>query len=304
LAIKGILVAQASIQRQIWLTLRQWQQRLFHQVSQIPQIDHLDRSQLRLNAATLLQQVNTRRLREPSRWFLLTVGYTLLLAWNERLIISLTVGAVGMIAALQIQNQQWQLPRLNWQRWLKSRHRPLLLALLSGGTGMFATYLIASMWAETHQSWLVTGWLVQSVILGLILLAVLQNLSASQPSHQSSQSSISPSPSQSPIEQALDNLSHPDALQRLIALRQLMRWIDSAALQQVNYSPSVSWLHHIQDCLVIMQRQETDPTVQGAIADALQLLRPAPQLGQGCEPLSMPMQRATPFHPEQIKQDY
>lgn len=260
------------------------------------------------NLKTVIEQTNFDRFQQPSRWFLAGLGYMLLVAWNERLILSLTAGLMGMVAAFQIQQGQWRLPSVNWQQFFDMQRHPLRLAMIAGGAIMLTTYVALSIELESGQAWISMGWLLQSGLIGVLLLTILQATSGNR---LLGNNWLDASDESTQIDLLLDHLRHDDPLQRLIAVRRLLQLVDQLPMDQ-EYAPNVSLRSHIRDCFQIAQRQETDPIVQQALANGMTSLpaRPQPdrpQLQAAVEESvawTHPAKRTVPFDAEQIQQDY
>lgn len=255
------------------------------------------------NLKTVVEQSNLGRFQQPSRWFLAGLGYMLLVAWNERLILSLTAGLVGMVAAFQIQQGQWRLPSVNWQQVFDVQRHPLRLALIAGGAVMLTTYVALSIELESGQAWISMGWLLQSGLIGVLLLTILQATNGNQ---FGGNSWLDAADESTQIDLLLDHLGHADPLQRLIAVRRLLQLVDQLPTDQ-EYAPQVSLRSHIRDCFQIAQHQETDPIVQQALTTGMQVLQARPQLPAAAE-ASMAWansaKRTVPFDAEQIQEDY
>jgi hypothetical protein len=88
------------------------------------------------------------------------------------------------------------------------------------------------------------------------------------------------------FDQVLADLAHPDALKRLIAVRQLVRlvsqWTDA---EDYVVGTQVSMQSHLTDCFHVMLAHEPEPIVRSAVREGLTLLRQPSQLAPGPEPL-------------------
>ncbi len=254
------------------------------------------------NFKTVIQQANLERFQQPSRWFLAGLGYMLLVAWNERLILSLTAGLISMVAAFQIQQGQWRLPSVNWQQFFDVQRHPLRLALVAGAAVMLTTYVALSIDLESGQTWISMGWLLQSGLIGVLLLTILQ---AANGNRLLGNSWLDASDESTQIDLLLDHLRHDDPLQRLIAARRLLQLVDQLPTDQ-EYAPQVSLRSHIRDCFQIVQQQETDPIVLQALTAGIQVLQTRPQLPAAKESVAWAnsAKRTVPFDAEHIQEDY
>lgn len=84
------------------------------------------------------------------------------------------------------------------------------------------------------------------------------------------------------FEQALGHLTHADPLQRLIAVRQLVRLVHQASPGETYIAGAeVSMQAHLIDCFHVMLAHEPEPVVRSAVREGLTLLRqPATQANQ------------------------
>lgn len=146
-------------------------------------------------------------------WWLLGSGSTVaLLVWNWRLVLATGsgMGAMALVYWLQQQDLTAQ-----WRSLAQKFHGPqrlLAIAVLSGSTTAFGTYVMASVWATTENHWLATASLAQGVgVLGILALVGWQTIQ--RPLLQVDRA----------YEQLLWRLTAPNPLKRLMAVRQLAR---------------------------------------------------------------------------------
>ena len=91
------------------------------------------------------------------------------------------------------------------------------------------------------------------------------------------------------FEQALAHLTQADPLQRLIAVRQLVRLVNQSPSGAYIAAAEVSIQTHLIDCFHLMLAHEPEPIVRSAVREGLTLLRQPPPQGHplpaGAEPL-------------------
>jgi hypothetical protein len=199
-----------------------------------------------------------RRWSAPGGWVLIGGGPIGLLFWNGRLVIATGIGVATMLLVYVLQDSKWN-PRKDLQKWLKGWNAPFLMAAASGGAAMFGTYLAASIWAESEHHWMATGMILQ----GTATLGVLGLLIWKMMTEQRDRATLQ-------LDQILNHLTQPDALKRLIAVRQLTEYIE----QTQNRKSQV----YLADYLRVMLAREEDEIVRDAILAGLQTLDDAHSL--------------------------
>ncbi|MBF1999292.1 MAG: hypothetical protein IGS38_01050 [Synechococcales cyanobacterium M58_A2018_015] len=218
-----------------------------------------------------------KRLRQLSshrnyRWLLAGVGLWLLLAWNWPLVLALAIGLLTTVLVYLRQQGQLKLPIFSeplwqnrWQRLWQRSNRALTLSLGAGGLALLCTYGATAIWRESDHVWLATAIILEGLgILAILLLLVRQSLVGG--------ATTQPDWLNQTVQQQLSNLSDPDPLKRLIAVRQLT----AASLR----SPAILPLPAAQlaECFRLQLNRETEPLVCHALLEGLQTLNPARQL--------------------------
>ncbi len=169
---------------------------------------------------TLSQTASSRtqisiKSRRAGQALLFSLSAIALLIWNWQLLIALAVGLAAMALIYQLQTRDLQPWIAGLRHWLNGPHRLLLLCVPCGSIAMLGTYLGANLWDDTHNTWLVSCILLQ----GLGMMAGLALLSLQTVNQQSDRSD-------NHLDDALAELTHPNPLNRLIAVRQLNRLSD------------------------------------------------------------------------------
>jgi hypothetical protein len=217
-----------------------------------------------------VQRVPVRKLRVPGRWLLVTSGTVALLFWNGRLVLATGVGMAVMALIYLMQDWRWQVPSSLVKQVLQTVTQPLVLAVGGGSAAMLTTYWAASVWAATESPWVATGGILQ----GVGTLAVLVILAGQSLHRQSSRE-------RSHFNQYVADLTHADALRRLIAVRQLTRSLPEFEAQSAQRQ-------ELTDYFRLMVSRESEAMVRDALLDGLQALSPAPALKTSSQPVMPP----------------
>ena len=189
-------------------------------------------------------------------------GSVLLLLWNAKLVFSTGAGIGTMVLMYLLQDLQWRqekLPKVSEQiqAQLEGLNRPFLWSTIGGGSAAFLSYVAISVWTETDSHWLATGILVQGLMifggLGLSLRRVWSETSTAEIEVSSG------------VEKWVEKLSHGDPVQRLLAVRQLIKTAQSAPLIQQK---------EILEYFQLMVTSEPEELVREAVWQALETLMP------------------------------
>ncbi len=177
-----------------------------------------------------------------------------MLLWNWKLLLALVVGIGVMLLVYSMQKWNWQLRWSEIQKFLNGPNRRLALAVGSGGIATISTYMAAAIWVDSNSPWIGAGAIVQGLgtLLTLILL-VWQIINFYGNREEDN------------FERLLLNLTEQDPLKRLIAIRQLTKFITrkkiDAAVQQ-----------NVVQCLQLLLTQEKEPIIREAAFESLQAL--------------------------------
>lgn len=224
-------------------------------------------------------------LRHPNtlRWLL---GLTIVTTWgnmNGKLLLSCAAGVGMMVLVYRMQQWDWQ---VRWSEFWRSSigsNRQLTLAVGSGALATVSVYISVSIWVDLENHWIASGLILQNlglgVVIGLLVWLVI--------SHRTSQQ-------QAYLEGMLANLTDAEPLKRLIAVREITRWITNTNFSRndpnqlfgrLDKTPrqtrfnSRSWISrsHLIECFQMMLLRESEPMVRDAIIDALQALDSFPK---------------------------
>ena len=178
-----------------------------------------------------------------------------LLWWtNWKLFLATSVGIAGMSACYLVQNPHWQKYYQRWLRFFTGSNRQLTLAVGTGASGAFGTYLAASVWADADNQWLATGSILQGLMSLTTLILILWSVRGKKASSLQAQ-----------LDRLLLDLSDRDRLKRLVAIRQLTRLLLSNRLSAEHYQQSIEYYR-------LMLSEPQPPLIKDALLDSLNLL--------------------------------
>ncbi len=189
--------------------------------------------------------------RRAGQWLLIAIPAIALLIWNWKLLLALAIGLATMALIYSLQTRDLQPWIAGLRHWLNGPHRLLLLCVPCGSIAMLGTYLGANLWDDSHNAWLVSCILLQG--LGMILgLALLSTQVLNRESDRFDNN----------LDNALADLTAPNPLSRLVAVRQLNRLLDQRIL-----SPEQTRI--ATQALQILLSQETESLVREATLRSL-----------------------------------
>ncbi len=175
-------------------------------------------------------------------------------AWNWKLFLATGAGIGLMSGAYLIQNPYWQRYYKQWQSFLTGSNRQLILAVGSGATGAFCTYLAASVWADAENQWLATGLILQGMASLTTLSLLLWSLGRQKGNK-----------AEDKLDSLLEDLSHSNSLRRLVAIRRLTRLLIDRQLPPDSYSQSIEYFY-------LMLSETQVPVIENALLESLNLL--------------------------------
>lgn len=195
-----------------------------------------------------------KKLRKLSGWAFCFLIFALLWWMNWKLFLATTVGISLMSLCYLLQNSHFSHYCRKWRSFLVGSNRQLILAVGTGASGAFCTYLAASVWADAENQWLATGGILQGFASLTTLVLLLWSLRDNKASS---------------IEAKLDrysaDLSHGDRLKRLVAIRQLTRLLVSNRLSSEHYYQSIEYYR-------LMLSEPQPPVIKNALLESLDML--------------------------------
>lgn len=200
------------------------------------------------------KQRNSKLLSGPGSILGFLTIIVAMLLWNWKLLLALIVGIGVMLLVYSMPKWNWQLRWSEVRRFFNGPNCRLALAVGSGGIATVTTYMASAIWVESSSSWIAAGIILQGIgtLLTLILL-VWQIVNFYGKREEDS------------INQWIVNLTEPDSLKRLIAIRQLTKIITNQQLDsQVQ--------QEVVQCLQLLLSQEKESVIRDAAFESLQVL--------------------------------
>lgn len=157
--------------------------------------------------------------RRSRQGLLLILPALALLFWNWKMLLALAVGMAAMALVYAVQTRDLQPWIAGLRHWLNGPHRLLLLCVPCGSLAMLGTYMGASVWDDSHNAWLVGCIVLQ----GLGMMLCLALFSTQFLNEQGDRFDNT-------LDDVLAELTHPNPLSRLVAVRQLNRLLDRNVL--------------------------------------------------------------------------
>lgn len=234
----------------------------------------------------LILLVKDKKLRKTGKWLGSCLVVVILWWLHWKLFLATMVGIGSMTTCYLIQNSYWQRYYHKWQKFLVGSNRQLALAVGTGATAAFCTYLAASVWVDADNQWLATGAILQGFTSLTTLSILLWSLWYKQDRTAEAR-----------LDSFLRDLSHRDSLKRLIAIRQVTRLLIQQSLSTDLASQSIEYFR-------LMLSEPQLPVVRNALLESLELLT-REQLSTPSQPLvRIPMQLKPTRKPIKIRGDY
>ena len=197
-------------------------------------------------------------------WFWGMAVVAVLLIWHWKLLFALGVGILVLLLTHSLQAGHWQIPWAELRQKLRGAKQRFALAVVSGGVATLSTYISLAIWSEAESFWSATGAIGQ----GLGILAVLVLLVGHLLDHDRN-NDLAPTR----FDQLVHDLTHADALKRLIAVRQLTQVVTTPTADRTQRRAVVDYLR-------LLLSQESEPVVRNAVLDSLQALDKAHRMTQ------------------------
>jgi low affinity Fe/Cu permease len=219
--------------------------------------------------------IKDKRFRSLSGQALCLSVFALLWWLNWKLFLATSVGIGAMSSCYLFQNSHWQNYCRQWRNFLVGSNRQLTLAVGTGASGAFCTYLAASIWTDAENQWLATGTILQGFMSLTTLIVLLWSLRGKKANSLDAK-----------LDQLLVDLSDRDRLKRLVAIRQLTRLLISERLTADHYQQSIEYYR-------LMLSEPQPIVIKNALLESLELLgakKNAKILRQPTTPAKIPLQ--------------
>lgn len=220
-----------------------------------------------------LQRKNSRRQPwgQPTPWLLGLGSFSLMLLWHWQLFLA-TGSGISVMAIVYLMQQgygqhYWQ----ELERLLRGTNRQMAVAVGSGAIASIGCYLVIAIYLDSPNGWIATGKVLQGgSTVGIFLLLLWQLLQQKSPLRQSSllyerRHQRQAHDPENQYTLALENLTAPEPLKRLIAVQQLSRLAIDQELTVLQRSQGA-------ECIRLLISLEPEPAVQEASFTALQAL--------------------------------
>ncbi|MDJ0660580.1 MAG: hypothetical protein QNJ42_13990 [Crocosphaera sp.] len=187
-------------------------------------------------------------------WLSGSLGTTLMLEWNPKLVgATLTgMGLMGLVYWGQTTN--WQSRWLGCYQFLQSCQGKLAIAVLSGGFGSIGSYIALYIWLNAENRWLATGLILQGfgtlLTLGLLSWQLL-DLPRKKRQHR--------------YQEWVSQLTDTHELKRLIAVESLSNLLEQQQL-------TTQQIQQLSGYFSLMLKQEKSTIIREAILKGCQLL--------------------------------
>ncbi|NJL90483.1 MAG: hypothetical protein HC916_12365 [Coleofasciculaceae cyanobacterium SM2_1_6] len=220
-----------------------------------------------------LHRRNSRRQPwgQPTPWLLGLGGFSLILLWHWQLFLA-TGSGISVMAIVYLMQQGYG--QHYWQELerLSAGNRQMAVAVGSGAIASIGCYLAIAIYLDSPNGWIATGKLLQGGSTVGIFLLLLWQMAQQKSSRQGlrTTSNHQAHDSASQYTRALENLTAPEPLKRLIAVQQLSQLAIDQELTALQYSQGA-------ECIRLLISLEPEPAVQTASFTALQALEPATQ---------------------------
>lgn len=222
------------------------------------------------------------RFQGPGGWLLSLTIAVAMLFWNWKLLVATCVGVLVMVLVYWMQEWDWEVPWADIRSSLHNSNLQLTLAASSGGIATFTTYMTASIWVDSKSHWIATGAILQGLGTIATLILLIWQIVSWQKSREEAQ-----------MDDLLTDLTDPDPLKRLIAVRHLTRLV-TRTRDSVQHKTVAEYLR-----LLLSREQES--VIQEAVFDSLQALDKVQQLSPGTL-VSMPVAlKRSPATSQKIK---
>ena len=232
-----------------------------------------------MSQATSWQQIfDTCKLLVKDRQFRRLSGqaaclsvFAILWWMNWKLFLATSVGIGAMSACYLFQNSHWQKYCQKWRKFFVGSNRQLTLAVGTGGSAAFCTYLAASVWADADNQWLATGSILQGIMSLTTLILLLWSIRGKKAASLENK-----------FDRLLLDLSDRDRLKRLVAIRQLTRLLINNRLSAEHYSQSIEYYR-------LMLSEPQPEVIKNALLESLNILG-AEQVLQKSAVVKIPLQ--------------
>ena len=179
--------------------------------------------------------------------------------WNSQLLFSTGLGIAAMMLAYRGQSWDWQLLRSLVEQFWEGPNRRFVLAVGTGGIATLGAYMSLAIWADSESHWMALSLILQNfgtiAIAGLLLRQAL---------------SLGASKGEVALDRILADLTDPDPVKRLIAVRQMTDLVNKGGFGAVSSVKSSIARSRAAECFRLMLSREPEALVRNALIEGLQ----------------------------------
>lgn len=181
--------------------------------------------------------------------------------WNGQLLSSTIAGIAAMVLVYEAGSWNWELVRSKSEQFWDGPNRRLVLAVGSGGIATLGTYISFGIWADSQSHWMAVSAILQNLgTIALVALLLRQAL------HRRA------SKEEAVLDRILADLTAPDPVKRLIAVRQITNLVNDPGWGRQNSLKSSIATSHTAECFRLMLAREPEAVVRNALLESLQAL--------------------------------
>lgn len=179
--------------------------------------------------------------------------------WNSQLLFSTGLGIAAMMLVYRGQSWDWQLLRAKGEQFWEGPNRRFVLAVGTGGIATLGAYMSLAIWADSESHWMALSLILQNLgtiaIAGLLLRQAL---------------SLGTSKDEVALDRILADLTDPDPVKRLIAVRQMTDLVNKGGFGPVSSVKSSIARSRAAECFRLMLSREPEALVRNALLEGLQ----------------------------------
>ncbi len=220
-------------------------------------LSNLSWSQVRYGVSYLLQHKKRRKM-----LLLLSasMGTTLMLAWDSKLVGATLMGMGLMGVVYWVQTGKWQGRWLYFYEFSQSFQGKLAIAVISGGFGAISSYIAFYIWSNAQNRWLATGLIVQGLGTFLTLGLLSWQLFSIPRKKQENQ-----------YQEWVLQLTNDNALKRLLAVQNLYYLLEKKQL-------TTTQIQQLQRYFALMLHHEEERIICEVVLEYFKLLAEAEYL--------------------------
>lgn len=206
-------------------------------------------NQLRHSVRYLLKHKTPRKM---GLWLSGSMGATLMLGWDPKLVGATFIGMGLMGVVYWGQTAQWQRRWRSIYEFCQSFQGKLAIAVISGGLGTIGSYMAFYIWCHAQNRWLATGLILQGLGTFLTLGLLSWQLWDKPRKKQDNQ-----------YQEWVSQLTDNNELKRLIAVENLARLLEEQRLNP-------SQIKQLSVYFLLMLKQENNTMIRQAILKGCQ----------------------------------